>query len=438
MSQPAAAALSGAEAPEAAPARSHLRTTVPLALAAAIGTTAVAAVPAQAYTVRPGETVSHISARTGTTVSAIIAANGLNQRAFVRAGQVLSIPGKAPAAAPAPTAAGYTVRSGDTVGHIAARSGTSVASIIAANGLDSRGLIRAGQVLSIPTGGAASAAPAAPTSATYTVKAGDTVSHIAARTGYKLRDVLALNGLSSASVIRPGQQLKLPGVAAPTPEAAPVPASTAGYSVKAGDTLSHIAARTGASVAALREANPALDSRGTIRVGQVLQVPKGSTPVPNSFAGRTYPDATARAAAANRDALAARPVPSREAMQRIVADTARTWGVDPALAQAVAFQESGFNMRAVSPANAVGVMQVIPSSGRWASQLAGRELDLLDPHDNATAGVVILRSLFRSEADQATAIAGYYQGLSSVRRNGMFADTRRYVANVQTLTGRYR
>jgi hypothetical protein len=36
------------------------------------------------------------------------------------------------------------------------------------------------------------------------------------------------------------------------------------------------------------------------------------------------------------------------------------------------------------------------------------------------------------------AIAGYYQGASSVKRNGMFADTRRYVANVQTHMTRFR
>ena len=37
-----------------------------------------------------------------------------------------------------------------------------------------------------------------------------------------------------------------------------------------------------------------------------------------------------------------------------------------------------------------------------------------------------------------TAIAGYYQGATSVQRNGMFADTRRYVANVQTHMTRFR
>ncbi|MFP5334665.1 MAG: LysM peptidoglycan-binding domain-containing protein [Actinomycetes bacterium] len=435
------------EQPVHRPAR---RGTVPVAVAAAIGTTALVAAPAQAYVVRPGDTVSHIAARTGTSVAAIVAANGLRADAFIRAGQTLAIPSQATLAATAPTrgaAAGtrYTVRNGDTVSHIAARTGTTVAAIVAANGLRADAFIRAGQTLTVPGSGTPAAAPApaapagAPSSATYRVKAGDTVSHIAARTGFTVREVLSLNGLSASDVIRPGQVLRLPGAAAPTPEAAPVVTSTKPYTVRSGDTLGHIAARQGTTVSALREANPSLDSRGTIRVGQTIRVPQGPAAMPSSFAGRTYPKATVSAAQANRDALAARAVPNRDEMRHIVADTARQWGVDPALALAIAYQESGFNMRAVSPANAVGVMQVIPSSGRWASDLAGRPLDLLDPHDNATAGVVILRSLTRSEPDDlAMAIAGYYQGLAGVRRNGMYPDTRRYVANIQTLMARFR
>jgi len=117
---------------------------------------------------------------------------------------------------------------------------------------------------------------------------------------------------------------------------------------------------------------------------------------------------------------------------------ARSLGVDPALAQAIAYQESGFNAAVVSPANAIGVMQVIPSSGEWASDMVGRRLDLLEPRDNVVAGVAILRALVSSAPDVRTAIAGYYQGLASVRKNGMFADTRRYVANVQTLMAQFR
>jgi soluble lytic murein transglycosylase-like protein len=91
----------------------------------------------------------------------------------------------------------------------------------------------------------------------------------------------------------------------------------------------------------------------------------------------------------------------------------------------------------VSPANAIGTMQVIPSSGEWAEQLTGRDINLLDPDDNVVAGVAILRQLVKTSPDLSTAIASYYQGGASVKRNGMFSDTRRYVANIQTHMARY-
>jgi soluble lytic murein transglycosylase-like protein len=86
----------------------------------------------------------------------------------------------------------------------------------------------------------------------------------------------------------------------------------------------------------------------------------------------------------------------------------------------------------VSVANAIGTMQIIPSTGAWVSGVIGRRLDLLDPSDNVTAGVMVLRILTR-EAGERNAVAGYYQGLRSVRQHGMFADTKQYVRSVLAL-----
>ncbi len=341
----------------------------------------------------------------------------------------------------------YRVKAGDTVSHIAQRTGSSVAAIVAANALGKDAFITEGQTLVLPgreasAGAATGSGPGTAAAGSYTVRRGDTVSGIAARHGTTVAGVVAANGLGSDGFIREGQRLSLPGSGRSGGGASAQPAtpSAAGYTVRAGDTLSHIAARTGTSVSALRAANPSLDKAASLQIGQRLAIPgsASSQPMPNTFLGRTYPDATVRSAGINRATLAARAVPSRSEMQSIVAATASRHGVDPALAQAIAFQESGFSMRAVSPANAVGAMQVVPSSGQWTSEMAGRQLDLLDPHDNATAGVLLLRAHSRTGADQSTVIAAYYQGMSSVRRNGMFADTRRYVANVQTLMGQYR
>ncbi|WP_034608796.1 LysM peptidoglycan-binding domain-containing protein [Cellulomonas sp. URHD0024] len=345
----------------------------------------------------------------------------------------------------------YTVRSGDTVGHIAARHGSSVGAIARANALADAGRIRIGQVLTIPSSvqAPAVAVTRAPAAASYRVVAGDNVSRIAARFGTTVQAIVAANGLDRRAMIRIGQTLTVPGAAAaPAPAAAAAPAAptavakAAGsvtYTVRPGDTVSAVATKLGSSVAAIVAANH-LDARAFIRIGQALTVPVAAAPavVGNTFAGRTYSAPVVAAANANLSALRGAPVPSKAQMQAKIAATARSMGVDPALAQAVAFQESGFNHAVVSPANAIGAMQIIPSSGAWASELVGRPLNLLDPDDNAVAGVAILRSLVKSAPDLPTAIAGYYQGATSVKRNGMFADTRIYVANVQTHMTRFR
>jgi LysM repeat protein len=284
----------------------------------------------------------------------------------------------------------------------------------------------------------------------YTVRSGDTVSGIAARYGTTVSAVASASGLANPSRIQVGQVLTIPSStpapAAATPAAAPAAAPAATYTVVRGDTVSAIATRYGTTVAAIASAN-GLANPSLIRIGQVLSIPtsssataastSGAALVGDTFAGRTYPAAVVASANANKAALLATGVPTTTQMRAIVEQTADAMGVDRALALAVAYQESGFNHASVSPANAIGTMQVIPSSGDWASQLVGRPLNLLDPNDNVVAGVAILRSLLASCPDRATAIASYYQGAASVKRNGMFADTQRYVANVTALTARF-
>ncbi|MEE2569593.1 LysM peptidoglycan-binding domain-containing protein [Pseudarthrobacter sp. J64] len=292
--------------------------------------------------------------------------------------------------------------------------------------------------------------PASPsTPLDYTVVQGDTVTAIAAKFGLKTSEVLAANNLSASSVIYPGQKIKLtgqPAAAAPTasPAPAPAPAEAASYAVKAGDTLTGIAASHGVSLSELLEWNQ-LSPTKFIQPGQQIKVSApGGTPtvaplqaassvtplVPSTFLGFEYPAAVVSSANENKAILNNSPVPSRDEMRAIVVDTARSMGVDPTLAMAFAYQESGFNQRAVSPANAIGTMQVIPSSGEWASDMVGRRLNLLDPHDNATAGVAIISRLLATSDGLENAIAGYYQGQYSVSKNGMYDDTKDYVAAI--------
>lgn len=357
----------------------------------------------------------------------------------------------------------YTIARGDTISGIAGKFGLDTQAILELNGLQANTLIYPGQKIKL--GGSSTvpepAAPAAPAAAAagsvYTVKSGDTLGAIAARHGVKLSEVFGWNGLNLASIIYPGQQIKIGGgAAAPAPSApapAPVaPASTApapaapasgSYTIKSGDTLSGIAARNGVKLADILSANR-LTVSSIIYPGQKLALPGASTApaatppaatvtplVPSTFLGYTYPATVVSSANQNKALLNASPVPSREQMKTIVADAARRMGVEPSLALAFAFQESSFDHRSVSPANAIGTMQVIPSSGEWASDLVGRQLNLLDPYDNATAGVAIIRQLIRTSPDLDSAIAGYYQGQYSVSKYGMYEDTKRYVESIK-------
>ena len=53
---------------------------------------------------------------------------------------------------------------------------------------------------------------------------------------------------------------------------------------------------------------------------------------------------------------------------------------------------------------------------------------------NVRGGVLLLQALLSATGgDPALAAAGYYQGLSSVRQNGMYSDTQQYVNSVLAL-----
>lgn len=343
------------------------------------------------------------------------------------------------AANPAPHGwTSYTVRDGDTLIGIAARFRTTVGVLAARNEIRSRHHILAGTTLSVPRTSAAKASGRSrPASRVHVVRSGDTLIGISTRYGVPLGSLLKANHLRATAFIHPGQKLVVRGAAASATAARSAAKGTA-YTVRSGDTLGAIAIRHRTSVAAIAKAS-GISTRSLLHPGQRLTVPgrpgkaTTRTSVPDTFNGVKYPRAVAEAAARNRATLAKRSVPSRSETKAMIVRTARKHGVDPRLALAIAYQESGWNQRAVSPANAVGTMQVIPAAGDWASSLVGRRLDLLKTQDNITAGVVMLRALGRSTDRTEDAVAAYYQGLGALQQHGMYSDTKLYVRNVMSL-----
>lgn len=309
-------------------------------------------------------------------------------------------------AAGAARGATVTVAPGDTLGAIAARSGTSVAALARANGISDPNRVRAGRRLVVPGTGGGGASSGSGGGGGYRVRPGDTLGSIASRNGLGMRALAAANDISNPNLIVVGQRLVIPGGGASTGASS----GGASYRVRPGDTMGAIAARHGTSVAALAALNGIRDP-SLISVGRLLAVPAGQP-------------------------SAAAPTSSVEVSSLLARHSAR-YGVDPALARAIAWQESRWTQSAVSSVGALGVMQLMPATAHWlGADVIGRRLDPKRLDDNIEGGVAYLAWLTRHAGSTRTAIGAYYQGLASLRQRGPYDDTKDYVASVLSFMGR--
>jgi soluble lytic murein transglycosylase len=134
--------------------------------------------------------------------------------------------------------------------------------------------------------------------------------------------------------------------------------------------------------------------------------------------------------------------------EAIVKAHARNYDLDPALLAAVIYTESRFRADARSSAGAIGLMQLLPETGRAIALRTGGDRfvvsDLLDPEINVRYGSWYLRELRRKYGNTSTALAAYHAGPGNVdswREQGIgiqFAETRAYVDNVLRTVPVYR
>ncbi len=108
---------------------------------------------------------------------------------------------------------------------------------------------------------------------------------------------------------------------------------------------------------------------------------------------------------------------------------AACYGLPPALIKAVVKAESNYQIRAVSPAGAQGLMQLMPATAR--------ELGVTDPFDidqNINGGAQYLRNMLdQFDGDVHLALSAYNAGPGTVARyNGAvpYAETRAYIQRV--------
>lgn len=105
----------------------------------------------------------------------------------------------------------YTIRAGDTLSGIAGRHGTSVSAIVRLNGIEDPDFIVTGDFLRLPEDGEEKTRAGTPSSGTsYTIRAGDTLSSIAARYGSSVAAIAQANGIVNPDRIAAGAQLRIP------------------------------------------------------------------------------------------------------------------------------------------------------------------------------------------------------------------------------------
>jgi LysM repeat protein len=289
--------------------------------------------------------------------------------------------------------------------------------------------------------GALAACAPANAAVIHTVQPGETLWSIAAANGFSTHALAAANGLSDNSNVILGSQIQIPSESEATTalqtgqpiSSSSSSSSSAGapplgaYTVRPGDTLSSIAARSGMAMDAVANMN-GVDPAQPLLIGTVLKLPTGaqitsSTPAPSNTVVPNAP-----------------PYPTPERVSSTtISEIAAAHGVPASLAEAIGWQESGFNNDLVSPANARGVMQILPGTWSWInSNLTPTPLNASSATDNVHAGVLYLGQLLHDTGyNIPETIAAYYQGLESVRQRGMLPDTQEYVNSVLALKSRF-
>jgi cell wall-associated NlpC family hydrolase len=143
---------------------------------------------------------------------------------------------------------------------------------------------------------------------------------------------------------------------------------------------------------------------------------------------RVLPDTPAVASGTAAGAVAGSALPGATPYASLFQQAAQKHGVSPALLAAVAKQESGFDARAVSPAGAQGLMQLMPATAAGLGVQSS-----FDPAQAVDGAARLLKDLLAEFGRLDLALAAYNAGPGAVKRyNGIppYPETQHYVPAV--------
>jgi len=222
------------------------------------------------------------------------------------------------------------------------------------------------------------------------------------------------------------------------------------YLVRPGDTLWSIAQRDGITVAQLAAAND-MSPGDLLLAGRTLVVPNASGPGDEATATAAGDGAVAGptgslAWACNAGVYGPLGIlPAQlaanggEQLIPVFDHWAAYYGVSPALVEAIAWQESGWQQGVVSGDGAVGVGQLLPATARFVSEdLIGQPLDIYSVDDNIRMEVRFVAYLAAQEdGNLCRTIAAYYEGPANLAAYGVLHQSIQYIADVEAIIPRF-
>ncbi len=184
------------------------------------------------------------------------------------------------------------------------------------------------------------------------------------------------------------------------------------YVVKPGDSLTAIAKQVGTTVPKLAQLNK-LDPARPLLIGTKLRF-EAAVAAPTAI--------SATNAATVRESLDA---------------WAAHYGIDPKLARALAWMESGYNNSVVSSVGAQGVMQLLPTTWSYVETVLIGHPVQHGADGNVEVGMAYLHHLLAVfSGNEQLALAGWYQGERSVKAQGPYKVSKVFVADVLALRQR--
>ncbi|RKM04801.1 LysM peptidoglycan-binding domain-containing protein [Moraxella catarrhalis] len=258
----------------------------------------------ESYTVRAGDSLTSVAATHGLTVGQLASYNNLANDAHILIGQRLwLVAGKVkrqPVSAQTPSrqststantnSATHKVSAGESLTAIARKYNISLHALAKENGLSVTDGVLIGQTLKLPsdaktantTMANTSSSPSVNKPESYTVRAGDSLTSVAATHGLTVGQLASYNNLANDAHILIGQRLwlvagkvKRQPVSAQTPSrqsTSTANTNSATHKVSAGESLTAIARRYNISLHALAKENGLSVTDGVL-IGQTLKLP---------------------------------------------------------------------------------------------------------------------------------------------------------------------